>query len=120
MNKKLIRLTENDLHRIIKESVSKILMEARSEGVHVTPYTANVFAVGNNNGVKFYVDRKGRFYDKNMQPTKNINCLTDYDADQVTSELNQAIGNMFHRDLFRGGEPKQGYVRNPNVKPLDN
>lgn len=27
MNKKLIRLTENDLHRIVKESVNKILKE---------------------------------------------------------------------------------------------
>ena len=120
MNKKLIRLTEQDLHRIVRESVNKILMEAQSEGVQVRPYTENVFAVGNNSGVKFYVDRKGRFYDKNMQPTRNVNCLTDYDADQVTSELNQAIGNMFHRDIFRGGEQKQGFKRNPNVKPLGN
>lgn len=28
MNKKLIRLTESDLHRIVKESVQKILNEA--------------------------------------------------------------------------------------------
>lgn len=29
MNKKLIRLTEQDLHRIVKESVNRILNEAR-------------------------------------------------------------------------------------------
>ena len=29
MNKKLIRLTESDLHRIVKESVKKILKESR-------------------------------------------------------------------------------------------
>lgn len=29
MNKKLIRLTENDLHRIVKESVNRILMESK-------------------------------------------------------------------------------------------
>ena len=28
MNKKLIRLTENDLHRIVKESVNRLLNEA--------------------------------------------------------------------------------------------
>jgi hypothetical protein len=28
MNKKLIRLTESDLHRIVKESVNRILREA--------------------------------------------------------------------------------------------
>ena len=29
MNKKLIRLTESDLHRIVKESVNKILKESK-------------------------------------------------------------------------------------------
>ena len=28
MNKKLIRLTENDLHRIVKESVNRVLKES--------------------------------------------------------------------------------------------
>ena len=107
MNKKLIRLTENDLHRIVKESVNRILMEAQSEGVQVRPYTENVFAVGNNSGIKFYVDRNGRFYDGNMQPTKNVACLTDYDAQQVANQLNKALGNMFHYDMFRGGNSMQ-------------
>ena len=107
MNKKLIRLTEQDLHKIVKESVNKILMEAQSEGVQVRPYTENVFAVGNNSGVKFYVDRRGRFYDGNMQPTKNVACLTDYDAQQVANQLNKALGNMFHYDMFRGGNSMQ-------------
>ena len=31
MNKKLIRLTESDIHRIVKESVSRILKEAYSD-----------------------------------------------------------------------------------------
>ena len=30
MNKKLIRLTESDLHRIVKESVKKILTEGEN------------------------------------------------------------------------------------------
>ena len=95
-------------------------MEAQSESVQVRPYTENVFAVGNNSGVKFYVDINGRFYDKNMQLTNNVACLTDYDAQQVASQLNQAIGNKFHWDMFRGGEQQQGFRRNPNVKSLGN
>ena len=31
MNKKLIRLTENDLHKIVKESVNKILNETKKK-----------------------------------------------------------------------------------------
>ena len=101
--KQVIRLTESDLHRIIKESVNKILREESSEGVQVRPYTNNVFCVGNNSEVKFYVDRNGQFYDKNMQPTNNVACLTDYDAQQVAKELNKSVGNKFHWDMFRGG-----------------
>jgi hypothetical protein len=46
MNKKLIRLTESDLHRIVKESVRKILKESNDHllsvgGVEDTPFTRN-------------------------------------------------------------------------------
>jgi hypothetical protein len=34
MNKKLIRLTESDLHRIVKESVGKILKEGYYDDLH--------------------------------------------------------------------------------------
>jgi hypothetical protein len=34
MNKKLIRLTEQDLHRIVKESVKKIIKESEEDSVH--------------------------------------------------------------------------------------
>jgi hypothetical protein len=33
MAKKLIRLTESDLHRIVKESVKKVLKEAREGSI---------------------------------------------------------------------------------------
>ena len=32
MDKKLIRLTESDLHKIVKESVNKILNETKKKG----------------------------------------------------------------------------------------
>jgi len=46
MNKKLIRLTESDLHNIVKESVNRILKEANDHllsigGVEDTPFTRN-------------------------------------------------------------------------------
>ena len=34
MNKKLIRLTENDLHRIVKESVNRILKENTNDDIY--------------------------------------------------------------------------------------
>lgn len=36
MNKKLIRLTESDLHRIVKESVNKALREDFDRGMDIT------------------------------------------------------------------------------------
>lgn len=46
MNKKLIRLTEGDLHKIVKESVKKILKETNGHLLSVgsiedTPFTRN-------------------------------------------------------------------------------
>ena len=38
MNKKLIRLTESDLHRIVKESVKRVLSEAKYDSDFFTDY----------------------------------------------------------------------------------
>jgi len=35
MNKKLIRLTENDLHKIVKESVNKVLKENTNDDTEI-------------------------------------------------------------------------------------
>ena len=37
MNKKMIRLTESDLHRIVKESVNKVLKEAYKDPFNFFP-----------------------------------------------------------------------------------
>ena len=52
MNKKLIRLTESDLHRIVKESVNKVLKE--EEGIfHSEPNLYND-AYPTRNGIDMY------------------------------------------------------------------
>jgi len=38
MNRKLIRLTESDLHRIVKESVNQILNENEDDDYGIPPY----------------------------------------------------------------------------------
>ena len=45
MNKKLIRLTESDLHRIVKESVKRLIKESFS------PYTFHCYIPGHGNEV---------------------------------------------------------------------
>lgn len=109
--KKTIILNESDLHRIINESVKRILREGfanvdprdktRSEGAHVQQYSDNMFVVTNGSHTYFFVDRNGRFYTPNGQPTTNVRTLVDADAERVAYDLNKALGNMFHRDMFR-------------------
>jgi len=47
MNKKLIRLTEQDLHRIVKESVKKILRESKKKDV----FTISAFDIENEEDI---------------------------------------------------------------------
>ena len=75
MNKKLIRLTESDLHRIVKESVKKILREdAGNEyrGV-LLPYGYDIKIWGPK--IDIYLDKKGWSTDK-------IQRAIDWDAHQ--------------------------------------
>ena len=54
MKKQLIRLTEGDLHRIIKESVNKILKENDD---NFTPHAYK--GLTNNGGYEMQIDDKG-------------------------------------------------------------
>ena len=79
MNKKLIRLTENDLHRIVKESVSKILMEVQSEGVSesIDENNTNEGFMGDMwNGIK-----RGAY-----QMTHRPEAMADYDRRNAYSQ----------------------------------
>jgi hypothetical protein len=73
MNKKLIRLTESDLHRIVRESVQRILKETRLDydednfsgrysrnADNTIPYQGKLFA--------FDVDDRGKIYKYGQQP----------------------------------------------------
>ena len=43
MNKKLIRLTESDLHRIVKESVNRVIKEEHYNDAAALPYITKAF-----------------------------------------------------------------------------
>ena len=61
MNKKLIRLTESDLHRIVKESANKILKE------YFNPNNDGTFK-DMDDGSKYEVN--GTYYDDDMEAIK--------------------------------------------------
>ena len=103
MNKKLIRLTEENLHRIVRESVNKVLNEAYTAGVQVRPYTNNVLQIIVVGDTVAYADATGRVLDRNMQPCKPNDYikLSDDDTATLAQELNRVLGNKFHYDMFR-------------------
>ena len=92
MNKKLIRLTESDLHRIVKESVNKILMEAKSEGAteSIDENDTNEGFMGDMwNGIK-----RGAY-----QMTHRPEAMADYDRRNADS---QRIRNNYANQQRQG------------------
>lgn len=64
MNKKLIRLTESDLHRIVKESVKKVLMESSIDNMFDgTPHTYTVDIYTKSDGKFGYAFSKIKNYE---------------------------------------------------------
>lgn len=82
MNKRLIRLTESDLHRIVKESVGKILNESKGRK------TKNVNEVYNK------YNELQRFAYENQQFRPMIQKLADF-AEDVAQ-----IGKMRGKDNY--------------------
>ena len=65
MNKKLIRLTESDLHKIVKEAVNKILTESASDDVFDgMPHTYTVDLYTKSEGKFGYAFSNIRNYDE--------------------------------------------------------
>ena len=70
MNKKLIRLTESDLHRIVKESVNRVLNEASFRDLiknrpqknekFISDYESDGFRRIKENGKYNYIDKQGQ------------------------------------------------------------
>ena len=72
MNKKLIRLTESDLHRIIKQSVNKVLKES-SDSVNAQPFGRPEDTMFDGASGEEY--RKGEEFMRKNHPWRyNINC----------------------------------------------
>jgi hypothetical protein len=79
MNKKLIRLTEQDLHRIVKESVNSILNEesyrkAAKKGEHTSPQVKSELR---------YQQKMGRYNPKDYHKFANKHGLNKMDINSV-------------------------------------
>ena len=107
MNKKLIRLTESDLHRIVKKSVNKILKEYRED-----EYSSGALTVGEliedlqkldpNEFVEVYVGN--RTY-KNVTNVDGYTLFVDgrdYKEWKQEQELDEPRGNVIGDDYGEG------------------
>lgn len=119
--KKVIRLTESDLHKLVKESVKRILNEnmdwnskeyllndKKTSGINVKPYSNNTVLIDNsiqpflfNIKTQQFTDEKGNVINPRM--------FNDSDASKIASDLinvlrqNYNISNApIHWDIFRG------------------
>ena len=107
MNKKLIRLTESDLHRIVRESVNRVLNETYTAGVQVRQYTNKLWQIIVGGEAVGYADATGMIYDRDMQPCSPEHRPSDFiklsedDASTLAHELNRILGNKFHYGMFK-------------------
>lgn len=102
MKNKLIRLTEGDLHRIIKESVNKMLKEAS--------YDAN----GNFNAESHNLDLKNRFKSIIISLLENMNntvILLSHIEGSATDENLKNMARIVINDLLKSDESVQEVYR---------
>ena len=89
MNKKLIRLTESDLHKIIKESVNRILSEIdlvsnQSGGMRIADLKEFDFYIGNTRaGSDVVASNEGIFVDDELVNTYDPNVVINDPSDLI-------------------------------------
>lgn len=121
MNKKLIRLTESDLHRIVKESVGKILKEGYYDDLHdywgqedepnlICPYceSDNVQEVRGKDGSW---DGSYRCYDCGK--------VFDIDSARGNNYFEPDLDAMRHESLKRNGKMLKEMYLNPRMSTHD-
>ena len=131
MNKKLIRLTESDLHKVIKESVNKVLTELdwKTKMNYVMGRQKQgdeAYRQGDENGARKYWDKAGDgIYDVrdefekkyNGRPFRNMK-----DDKFRTGDINKNTGDIYtsfnHGKCFNNYTSKNGNA--PDVYGYDN
>ena len=86
MNKKLIRLTENDLHRIVKESVNRLIKESQQFPIDPSDLARGLFDEGID--VAIFVNRLEREYEK-LREGSQTNLLGGIPSDEVCSNFDE-------------------------------
>ena len=118
--KKVIRLTESDLHKMVKESVKRILNEKldwnsneyllndkKTAAIYVKPYS-NVAVLIDNSIQPFLFNIKTQQFTDLKGNVINTHMFNDSDATTIANDLINVLRYRYntnieiHRDLFRG------------------
>ena len=125
--KKLIRLTEQDLHRIVKESVTRILKEAAD---HKITYNGQDYTLNADNQSSWY--QLGDIRKDMAKPYKQMADDADDEADRISDQegfyknpqlmqqyvdaknrrsQNNAIANKYQQKAWRNNDNGYGIAR---------
>lgn len=107
MNKKLIRLTESDLHRIVKESVNRALME-------------NIYNTHQYQIVAYLIDpnadwqREGLSSDDYEESKRDFEILSN-----LNCNLNRQAINIFRKYQINNGAVEEHNSEEPFIMDID-
>ena len=125
--KKLIRLTEQDLHRIVKESITRILKEAAD---HKITYNGQDYTLNADNQSSWY--QLGDIRKDMAKPYKQMADDADDEADRISDQegfyknpqlmqqyvdaknrrsQNNAIANKYQQKAWRNNDNGYGIAR---------
>ena len=114
MTKKIIRLTESDLHRIVKESVNRILKEVKWTDSDGTTYQDQH---GTDAGAwdRLANERKKRYFKSKLASKEGLKNGIGMDRDRANSfSLPDDNGNTFPRlsnNYMRNSKDNQEYLK---------
>ena len=108
MRKKIIRLTESDLHRIIKESVQRILNEGSNnyDLIREVLFNGCFYNLKNDGydiGVGYGCGNQKEFYYPNSERCEHSYCYV------TTDEINQVVRDL-ENDGYEFERDEDGYV----------
>ena len=118
MDKKLIRLTESDLHRIVKQSVKKILSEGGNVGrgrFTIYPRSNSVKIVDNQLGTSYLYDFRSNSWDRNATPDFGSANISAEELQRAGVQNPQALLNSINQ--IEGARQQQMAQQRPQQRP---
>ena len=128
MNKNLIRLTESDLHRIVKESVNRILMESETTAADMFWSDGDLVSINTHKATYYPEDEDGGetiefdYYDKDngipfeIEPCFDMEGFDEWDNNMI-ADIDWGVSYYAPKDmkdLYNQYKPAIDNIMNAN------